>query len=110
MSGITSHVLDTSRGTPAEGVSVTLAEQGPDGWREIASRSTDADGRTGNFFGDGDVVPPGVYRLRFALDDYHAGAGFYPHVDVVFTIRDADAHYHVPLLVSPFGYSTYRGS
>lgn len=112
MTGVTSHVLDTSRGTPAAGVRVTLAVEGrgTDDWREIASRSTDADGRTGNFLGEGDPIVPGIYRLRFDLEAYHDGAGFYPYADVVFTIHDADGHYHVPLLVSAFGYSTYRGS
>ncbi len=112
MSGLTSHVLDTARGHPAAGVAVTLFEHRDGAWHEHAALRTDADGRTGDFFADTDFHA-GTYRLRFALAEYHDSqgtAGFYPHADVVFIVRDAAEHYHVPLLVSPFGYATYRGS
>ncbi len=112
MSGLTSHVLDTARGHPAAGVAVTLFEHRDGAWHEHAALRTDADGRTGDFFADTDFHA-GTYRLRFALGEYHDSQGtpgFYPHADVVFIVRDAAEHYHVPLLVSPFGYATYRGS
>ncbi len=113
MSGITTHVLDTSRGRPAAGVPVTLEAKGEGGWRVVGRGATDADGRLR------DLTPPdfrlseGDYRLTFDAGAYFAGAGaegFYTEVVVAFVVRDAAAHYHVPLLLSPYGYSTYRGS
>jgi 5-hydroxyisourate hydrolase len=114
MSGITSHVLDTARGRPAAGVAVSLARKGPDGWTELAATCTDSNGRVGNLLPAHVKNAAGTYRLRFDVGAYFAiqpgGAGpFYPYIDIVFEIRDAEA-YHVPLLVSPFGYTTYRGS
>ena len=109
MSGITTHVLDTSRGRPAAGVSVRLER----GAAVLGSGRTDADGRMR------DLLPPhlqlhsGAYRLVFETGVYFREQGveaFYPHVAIDFEIRDAAQHYHVPLLLSPFGYSTYRGS
>lgn len=113
MTGITTHVLDTSRGRPAAGVQVTLAVRGGDRkWTDIASVPTDADGRAPNLLPENVENASGTYRLRFELGEYFSAqqvATFYPYVQIVFTVRD-DGHYHVPLLVSPFGYSTYRGS
>ena len=112
MSRLTSHVLDTSLGRPAAGVTVTLAQFQDGAWYDRATLTTDDDGRTGDFGAGGDISPA-TYRLRFALAEYHGGqgvTGFYPYADVVFVVRGAAEHYHVPLLVSPFGYSTYRGS
>jgi 5-hydroxyisourate hydrolase len=113
MSGLTSHVLDTALGIPAAGVAVTLFElQDERRWHEYTTRRTDADGRTGDFFVDA-YLHAGTYRLRFALAEYHESVGtasFYPHVDIVFVVTDAAEHCHIPLLVSPFGYTTYRGS
>jgi 5-hydroxyisourate hydrolase len=109
---ITTHVLDTSRGRPAAGLSVSLAMHAGQGWTDVGAASADGDGRVSNLLPDGVTQAAGVYRLRFETADYfgrHGTATFYPHVDVVFTIEDA-GHYHVPLLLSPFGYSTYRGS
>lgn len=115
-SPITTHVLDTSRGRPAAGVPVTLCwEIGPDSWQRLAHGTTDADGRVA------DLLPPGtalagVYRLRFDTTSYFAALAvtdyFYPWADVCFRIEAnaPDRHYHVPLLLNPFGYSTYRGS
>jgi 5-hydroxyisourate hydrolase len=111
MSGITTHVLDTARGRPAAGVAVSLALSGADGWTELGAAPTDADGRVADLLPAGVKSPTGTYRLRFDTGAYFATQGvapFYPYVDVVFQIRDAE-HYHVPLLVSPFGYTTYRG-
>ncbi len=111
MSGITTHVLDTSRGRPAEGVPVRLDVRLDDGWRSLGSTITDRDGRAGDLFASD--PPAGTYRLTFGAAVYFSAsgvAGFYPVVEVVFEVRDPSQHYHVPLLLSPFGYSTYRGS
>ena len=114
MSRITTHILDVSRGRPAAGVAVTLEAQTEAGdWRTLGRGRTDADGRLKSLTGEGASLNEGVYRLTFATGDYFASLGvetFYPHAVVVFRVRDAAEHYHVPLLVSPFGYSTYRGS
>ena len=113
MSGITTHVLDTSRGRPASGVPVVLEIRAEDGWRELARATTDDDGRVRQLLPAGASLIPGVYRLTFDLGRYFAAReveGFYPEAAIVFDVRDAAQHYHVPLLLSPFGYSTYRGS
>ena len=114
MSGITTHVLDTSRGKPAQGVAVVLeAQAGGGGWRAVGRGETDADGRLRSLLGEGAAVEAGVYRLTFDVGAYFAALGvesFYPSAAVVFRVRDPAAHYHVPLLLSPYGYSTYRGS
>ena len=107
MSTISTHVLDTSIGRPAAGVRVTL-EQGAD---IVRSGVTDSDGRAPEIR-DGQPLDAGVYRLRFLVAEYFSAKGhesFYSEITVNFRIG-ADEHYHVPLLVSPFGYSTYRGS
>ena len=114
MTGITTHILDTSLGRPAAGVTVSLAVQSREGgWTELARSETDVDGRTGNFLSAAHRFAPGeTYRLRFEVGAYFAARGtpaFYPYVEIVFSLLD-DRHHHVPLLVSPFGYSTYRGS
>lgn len=112
MSGISTHVLDTSAGRPAEGVAVVLDREEGELWRQLSSRRTDADGRVPDLL-PGDELEPGRHRIRFEVGPYFGGRGmeaFYPYAEVVFTVRDADAHYHVPLLVSAFGYTTYRGS
>jgi 5-hydroxyisourate hydrolase len=105
---ITTHVLDTAAGRPAAGVAVTL-ERGP-GWEEVGSGSTGEDGRLAEL---GSPDAPGSYRLRFATGAYFEAAGtpaFFPEVTVQFTVERPGEHLHVPLLLSPFGYSTYRGS
>ena len=112
MTGITTHVLDTSQGRPAAGVAVSLARRSGDSWADLATARTDASGRVANLLPAELKHPAGTYRLRFDTRAYFAAAGiasFYPYVEVVFEIRDAE-HYHVPLLVNPFGYTTYRGS
>jgi 5-hydroxyisourate hydrolase len=104
--GISTHVLDTSRGRPAASVPVTLdIERG--GWDVVAMGRTDADGRLRLV---ADAPEPGTYRITFATGEYFSGETFFPEVSIVFTIKDAAQHYHVPLLLSPYGYSTYRGS
>lgn len=114
MSAITTHVLDTSKGRPAGGVAVTLEIWTPvEGWRLLATGVTDADGRLRNLLPEGDSPAGGVYRLVFDTGAYFGAQtveSFYPSVAVVFQVRGAGEHYHVPLLLSPFGYSTYRGS
>ena len=114
MSGLSTHVLDTAIGRPAAGIGVRLEVEGEAGaWRELASASTNADGRVGHLLPAGTALAAATYRLTFDVAAYHEARGtpgFYPHVSIVFTVRDAGQHYHVPLLLSPFGYSTYRGS
>lgn len=114
---LTTHVLDTARGCPAAGVRITLARLDGDRRQEIAAAVTNADGRT-----DAPILPAGrlaaaTYELVFHAGDYLRAAGlagpgpaFLDAVPVRFTVADAAAHYHVPLLLSPYGYSTYRGS
>jgi 5-hydroxyisourate hydrolase len=112
VSSITTHVLDVSRGKPAAGVLVVLERrEGDNQWVEIARRKTDADGRIRDLT-PGDAAA-GVYRLTFGSAEYFKSRGepcFYPEVPVTVEISDPTQHYHVPLLLSPFGYSTYRGS
>ncbi|HVT02007.1 MAG TPA: hydroxyisourate hydrolase [Thermoanaerobaculia bacterium] len=113
MSGITTHVLDMSVGLPAGDVPVRLEIQTGDSWRTLGSGRTDADGRLRTLLPEGATVAPGVYRISFDTASYFSGRGmksFFPSVAIVFTIEDPSQHYHVPLLLSPFGYSTYRGS
>ena len=110
---ITTHVLDTARGRPATGIPVTLSVRASDSWTELARAKTGTDGRVPNMMPAQTPAPPGAtYRLTFAVGDYFSHQGlpaFFPAVDVVFQPPE-DGHYHVPLLVSPFGYTTYRGS
>ena len=114
MSTISTHILDTSRGAPASGVAISLEAQNNDeSWTELSHAWTDEDGRVKPFFLVEQPLPGGVYRLCFDTEDYFSGlnvACFYPQVIVVFKIDDTTQHYHVPLLISPYGYSTYRGS
>lgn len=117
MSQITTHVLDTTRGKPAKGLPITLFAQTSDGWQQLATGITNADGRVANLLTDDVVLAAGVYRMHFATQPYFAAnneTGFYPYVDIVFELDDAshnsDSHYHIPLLLTAFGYSTYRGS
>ena len=113
MSGITTHVLDTARGRPAAGVPVTLEAKGEGVWRVVGWGATDADGRLRDLLPVDSDLSEGDYRLTFDAGAYFAAQGaeaFYTEVTVAFVVRDAAAHYHVPLLLSPYGYSTYRGS
>lgn len=114
MSAITTHILDLSRGRPASGVPVTLEMQaGEDSWKLIGKGETDADGRLKELLSSSYVLTKGTYRLTFDTRSYFASQkieSFYPEVKIIFSVRDAAQHYHVPLLLSPYGYSTYRGS
>jgi 5-hydroxyisourate hydrolase len=110
---ISTHVLDTSLGRPAANISVRLQRQDTDGWIEVSRELTNADGRVAALVPAGAEAPPGAYRLLFDAGVYFARRGsqsFYSTVTIEFVARDPAAHYHVPLLLSPFGYSTYRGS
>lgn len=113
MSAITTHVLDTARGRPAANVPVTLERRAESGaWERAGQGKTDTDGRLRDLLAPG-ALAACVYRITFDTAAYfHANGveGFYPEVAVVFTVRDAGSHHHVPLLLNPFGYSTYRGS
>lgn len=114
MTRISTHILDTARGMPASDVPVCLERQQNSGqWQTLASARTDADGRCQQLLREGEMLTPGTYRLTFDSASYHAAqgvTGFYPIVEVTFTVRDGQTHLHIPLLLSPNGYTTYRGS
>lgn len=108
MSYVTAHVLDASAGRPAEGILIQLFE---DSGQLVASEPTNSDGRVTEL--GPDLLEPGHYQIKFKTGDYFAARAqdtFYPWVTVDFTVVSGQAHYHVPLLLSPFAYSTYRGS
>lgn len=113
MSRITTHVLDLALGRPARNLTVRLAVLEPDGtWKTLGERTTNEDGRALDLL-SGSPLEARTYRLTFETGAYLAatsGSAFYPSVDVVFVVGSADQHHHVPLLLSPYGYSTYRGS
>jgi 5-hydroxyisourate hydrolase len=106
-------VLDTAAGRPAAGVAVRLERLDGARWDEVSRAETNADGRVAALLPPGAAAAPGTFRLTFDVARYFGARGqetFYTTVAIEFVIRDAAQHYHVPLLVSPFGYSTYRGS
>ena len=110
-SQITTHVLDTAVGRPAQGIQVSLQAGGEQGWREIATGTTDADGRVTDL--GPERLEAGVYRIDFATGAWFEASGtpsFFPSVSLTFNVTAPGEHYHVPLLLSPFAYSTYRGS
>jgi 5-hydroxyisourate hydrolase len=108
---VSTHVLDIARGSPAAGMAVTLSRREADGgWTVVGSEVTDAEGRVGQMAGV--ALEAGDYRLEFATGPYHDRSGltaFYPEVTVVFSLDGAGGHLHIPLLLSQFGYTTYRG-
>ncbi len=112
MSPITTHILDLESGLPAADVSVALFKEQKGSWQELAKGKTDSDGRVKTFLAPGSLVA-GTYKLVFnvgAYFDARSKKSFYKSVPVEFSIDVVDRHFHVPLLISPFGYSTYRGS
>lgn len=112
MSQITTHILDTTLGKPASEVPVALYAWNDD-WQALANSHTNADGRTPELLDSDTRLPAGRYRVHFDCCEYFRQLGvtaFYPYVDIVFEIEGDGQHYHIPLLLSPFGYSTYRGS
>ena len=112
MSQITTHILDTTKGRPAQEVTIILYYGQNDAWDEMARGVTNADGRIPGLLPDKQRLVHGIYKLRFETKDYFDKNGiatFYPYVEIIFDLQ-TDEHYHVPLLLNPFGYSTYRGS
>lgn len=112
-SPITTHVLDTSQGKPAAGMIVELDLLKESAWQSIGQGTTDADGRISDLLPPNHKLTKGIYRLTFQTRAYFekkTPGYFYPFIPILFEIKDTDAHYHVPLLLNPFGYSTYRGS
>lgn len=106
---VSTHVLDSVTGAPAAGVAVSLACRAGETWRELATASTDADGRVREL----GELSAGDHRITFDTGSYYRACRvdtFYPEVSVVFAVTDPEQHHHVPLLLSPFAYSTYRGS
>jgi 5-hydroxyisourate hydrolase len=114
MSAITTHVLDTARGLPAAGMAVVLERRAGQGeWYGVGRGETDAEGRLRSLMPDGAAIVPGFYRMIFDTRRYFNAIGvrgFYPQVVVIFETVAGETHYHVPLLLGPFGYTTYRGS
>ncbi len=104
MSGVSTHVLDTEKGRPVSGVPVTLQHKA-DEWQIISDGVTDSNGRVAQLLPQGEPLQIGLYRLTF-----RTGGPFFPEVAIVFQVVDVSAHYHVPLLLSSYGYTTYRGS
>jgi 5-hydroxyisourate hydrolase len=112
MSQITTHILDTTKGRPAAAVTIILYRGEHDAWQEMARGITDKDGRKTDLLENNVFLPHGIYKMRFETKDYFDKLSvktFYPYVEIVFDIV-TNEHYHIPLLLNPFGYSTYRGS
>jgi 5-hydroxyisourate hydrolase len=112
MSQITTHILDTSKGRPASGITIILYLGKNDEWKEMKRGRTNEEGRITDLLGKDVMLQKGMYKLRFETKEYFDKAGtptFYPYVEIVFDIQ-SNEHYHIPLLLNPFGYSTYRGS
>jgi len=111
MSGITTHVLDTALGRPAPKLAIWLEHRGAAGWVKVGAGETDADGRLRTLTGPS--IDAGEYRLHFDTGAYFSALGvtaFYPEAVIHFTVHDPSQHFHVPLLLSPWSFSTYRGS
>lgn len=109
---LTTHILDTNSGKPADGVAISLHFLKDNDWKVLANGITNKDGRISDLVSAGDIPGKGVYKMKFETGSYFREKGiknFYPHVEITFEI-DSDEHYHIPLLLSPFGYTTYRGS
>ncbi|CAN0055897.1 unnamed protein product [Ascophyllum nodosum] len=113
---ITSHALDTATGKPAQGLPLKLEQlrgEGGENWVTVGSSETNDDGRAPSLVAPGSVLERATYRVIFDTESYFRSTGapcFYPEVTVVFRVDEPSQHYHIPLLISPFGYSTYRGS
>ena len=114
MNRISTHVLDMARGKPAKDVPVRLERQESGGqWRVLASSQTDADGRCPELFPGSETFCAGTYRLVFDTSSYYLlkkMQGLYPVVEITFQVLEGESHFHIPLLLSPYGYTTYRGT
>lgn len=111
--GISTHVLDTESGLPAAGVPVALFRLEPEGWTQVERAATDSDGRVKHLLPPERALAPGTFRIRFDTGSYYAArgvSGLYPFVEIAFVVVDATRHFHIPLLLSANGYTTYRGS
>ncbi len=112
MSQITSHILDTSKGKAVAGVRITLYAGQNDEWTALCSGLTNEDGRVKDLIKSSEPLKVGIYKLRFETKDYfdaHQIPTFYPMIEIIVDIQTTE-HYHIPLLLNPFGYSTYRGT
>jgi len=110
--GLSTHILDTALGRPAAGVALVLSQMQDGEWQEIGRGETDADGRCKTLLGDTPLVAT-TYKIRFATTEYYAAqniTGLYPFVEIVFDVADPKQHFHIPLLLTANGYTTYRGS
>jgi 5-hydroxyisourate hydrolase len=113
MKRISTHILDLVLGKPASDVAVRLEKREPSGWRLLASERTDGDGRCNQLLPEGEDLSAGSYRLAFDTTNYYEGQkldALYPVVQVTFRVREGETQLHIPLLLSPNGYTTYRGS
>ncbi len=114
MNRISTHVLDTAKGAPASGMPVRLDRRDSAGeWSALGSGQTDHDGRCGQLLPEGATLHEGLYRVAFDTTGYFAASnqeGMYPVVEITFRVRSGESHFHIPLLLSPNGYTTYRGS
>lgn len=114
MSKISTHILDLAQGKPAVEVPVRLERRELSGdWMRLGTSQTDADGRCAHLLPENEVLRAGLYRLVFDIASYHRAQEvdmFYPVVEITFHVREGDASFHLPLLLSPYGYTTYRGS
>jgi len=111
--GISTHILDTALGRPATDVPVALSRWQAERWHLLSESITDADGRARQLLPEGAPLDPGLYRLRFDTAAYYEAqqlTGLYPFVEIAFEVRSSQAHYHIPLLLTANGYTTYRGS
>jgi 5-hydroxyisourate hydrolase len=111
--GISTHILDTAIGRPAADVPVRLARLEHAQWMTLSESKTDADGRARQLLPEGVALNAGLYRVRFETAAYYEAqhlAGLYPFVEIAFEVRDSEGHYHIPLLLTANGYTTYRGS
>ncbi len=112
MSYITTHVLDTSKGKPASGIKIILFRNEDEEWVTVAGGITNTDGRINDLLEKNVIPETGMYKLKFETKEYFDSDNvktFYPLIEIIFEIKEKE-HYHVPLLLNPFGYSTYRGS
>jgi 5-hydroxyisourate hydrolase len=111
--GISTHILDTALGRPAAGVPIALARMTNGEWSTLNETTTDADGRCKHLLPETSALQPGIYRVHFETLTYHKQHqlnGLYPYVEIVFTVSEGEQHYHIPLLLTANGYTTYRGS